>query len=142
MGGYLRTNFKRTGQISLYAMAGGYPKTSYAGGAGLNRPYQGFIMGSLVASGSAIGVSAYGAMSAWFGGGLFDSGYQIIPGGFQVRVNTASTPAAGSGQGPYMYPSISGSIFYVWTAGSTASTPASAAYTTVFSWWGFISSSP
>ena len=142
MGGYLRTNFKRTGQTSLYAMAGGFPFTSYDGGAGLNRPYQGFIMGSLTASESLIGVSAYGAMSAWFGGGFYDSGYQIVPGGFQVRVNTASTPAPGSGQGPYMFPSISGSIFFVFVAGSTTSSPATATYTTAFSWWGFISSSP
>jgi hypothetical protein len=117
-GGFLRTNFRRTGQQSVTAIGGGIPYTSFAGscsammlaqvsagasawdaghGAGLNLPFNGFIMGSIANSGEITGganygysisnanisvlvvVSAYGAMSAWYGGGIYGSGYAIMP---------------------------------------------------------------
>ena len=91
-GGYLRTNYSRTGNQPLTGIAGGYALTSYAGGAGLGQPYNGFIMGSVTTSGDSfvvtsnlIQISAYGAMSAWYGANLFPSGYQIIPIAFMIK---------------------------------------------------------
>jgi hypothetical protein len=104
-GGYLRTNFRRTGQQQVTAIGGGIPLTSWIGtgilgqsGQALRQPYGGFIMGSIINTGgqitglttygyslsdanisAVVAVSAYGAMSAWYGAGVYNSGYVIMP---------------------------------------------------------------
>jgi hypothetical protein len=103
-GGFLRTNFRRTGQQQITAIGGGIPQTSWVGigilgqsGQRLRQPYGGFIMGSVANNGNITGgttygyslstanisvvvaISAYGAMSAWYGDGVYNSGYVIMP---------------------------------------------------------------
>jgi hypothetical protein len=166
-GGFLRTNFRRTGQQPITAIGGIYPFTSYAGvqgigtGTGTNMPFGGLIMGSVnLTSGdaSALGyyagasnlmvISAYGAMSGWFGAGAYTSGYRILPVAFIPRImagiTNASSPS-GAGGGPFIWASMSvpgDSTFGVLVAASTLSA-VPACYSLVdFRWVGFICSSP
>jgi hypothetical protein len=115
-GGYLRTNFRREGGNSMTALANGYANTSYAGGAGLNKAMGGgLIFGSATAFTTlsmAIALSAYGEMSAFFGGGVFTSGYQMKIVAFNLKYVTLSSPG--------LFASNSGSIVYVYAGGSTA----------------------
>ena len=146
-GGYLRTNFRRTGGLPLLAVGGGYQYTSYAGGAGLNQAYHGFIMGSFAsATNSVFKVSAYGAMSAWFGSTVYDSGFQIVPialtpqrvlGGAvgEIAVSVTGVPCIN------LWASQSGSVFAVYMGGSTVSVVTSS-LTAAFTWAGFIVSGP
>ena len=144
-GGYLRTNFNRTGGLPLLDIGGGYQYTSYAGGAGLNRPYQGFVMGSVATPvNSVYAVSAYGAMSAWFGGGLYDSGYQIVPVAFvpqQVLGGTGIVALVTGVPGVNLWATMSGSIFFAFLGGSTVSVVTSS-ISAHFTWAGFITSGP
>jgi len=79
---YLRTNYRITGkELDADAVGGGVVLGSWGGGAGTNRAFGGFIMGSY--NGAAYAtyhvISAYGAMSQYYGSGQFDSGYKIFP---------------------------------------------------------------
>ena len=81
---YLRCNYRLTGkQIDIDAIGGGIALGSWGGGAGTNRAFGGFIMGSINANNSVITDSAYGAMSHYYGDGQFGSGYKVVPVAFQ-----------------------------------------------------------
>ena len=80
MSKYLRTNYRLTGGLlDPDGIGAGGAKGSWLGGAGTDNPYGGFIMGSMTAQNSIFTVSAYGAMSAYYGAGKFASGYKIMP---------------------------------------------------------------
>lgn len=80
MGRYLRTNYRLTGGlINIDGIGAGAAKGSWLGGNGTRDEYGGFVMGSVTGQNSIFTVSAYGAMSAYYGGGMFDSGYKIMP---------------------------------------------------------------
>jgi hypothetical protein len=112
---YLRTNYRLTGkELDIDAIGGalGESAGSFAGGPGTNRPFGGFIMGSY--NGAAYAtyhvISAYGAMSAYYGGGMFNSGYKIFP----FMVKNASVPIGGTASVLYFYNwSVSGSLFNI-----------------------------
>ena len=58
---------------------------SYGGGAGAQIIRGGLVAGSINALNSVMSITAYEAMSAFFGSGLFGSGYKITP----LNVNNA-----------------------------------------------------
>jgi hypothetical protein len=100
-GGYCRTNSKRTGNNQLLDIGGGYPLTSYAGGAGLGQPFGGLIMGSFGMSGvSAVSIGAQSAMSAWFG--------NTMESGFKIKIIAINNRIISSGIAG-IYPSNNGS---------------------------------
>ena len=140
-GGYLRTNYTRTGKNSANAIGGGFPKTSYAGGPGLNIPYGGFIMGSLSVNNVSFGsVCAHSALSAWYGGGVYDSGYYIRVIAVNVRfLNTSANLASGAGR-IYASHTTTGSAVMFYGAGSAAA--ASSTISCTLEWTGFITSVP
>lgn len=110
---YLRTNYRISGkELDYDAIGGGVVAGSWGGGAGTNRGFGGFIMGSFnstVAS-TIHPISAYGAMSEYFGDGEFGSGYKIFP----LMVKNASVPYGGTASVGYEFHwSMSGSIFWV-----------------------------
>lgn len=84
MGSYLRTNYRITGrELDITALGEAVMQGSWgyaASGPGTRREHGGFIMGSMggVASVNPT-ISAYGAMSEYYGDGLFGSGYKIFP---------------------------------------------------------------
>jgi hypothetical protein len=155
-GGFLRTNFRRTGQQPITAIAGGFPFASYGASAGLGTgigltlPFGGFIMGSITdsmyvasattstAQSNVIVVSAFGAMSAWFGAGAYGTGYQIVPIAFIPKFIQTSFSTIES---PFLWAQISGSCFQVNIGHSTSAYGASI-YSIVAQWVGFITSSP
>ena len=110
---YLRTNYRITGkELDADAIGGGVVLGSWGGGAGTNRAFGGFIMGSY--NGSAYAtyhvISAYGAMSEYYGSGQFDSGYKIFP----FAVWDASVPVGGGVSVNYKYYwSVSGSLMMI-----------------------------
>lgn len=110
---YLRCNYRITGkQIDIDAIGGGIVAGSWGGGPGTNRAFGGFIMGSY--NGPAYAtyhvISAYGAMSQYFGSGQFDSGYKIFP----FAVWDASVPIGGTASVGYKYLwSVDGSLIYI-----------------------------
>jgi len=110
---YLRCNYRITGkQLDIDAIGGGVALGSWGGGSGTNRAFGGFIMGSY--NGAAYAtyhvISAYGAMSQYFGSGQFDSGYKIFP----FAIWDASVPIGGTTSVGYKYLwSISGSLIFV-----------------------------
>jgi hypothetical protein len=110
---YLRTNYRITGkEIDIDAIGGGVIAGSWGGGAGTDRAFGGFIMGSF--NGSAYAtyhiISAYGAMSQFYGSGKFDSGYKIFP----FMVKDASVPVGGTTSVGYdYYWSVSGSLINI-----------------------------
>jgi hypothetical protein len=110
---FLRTNYRTTGkEIDIDAIGGGIVAGSWGGGAGTNRPFGGFIMGSFNGSIYATYhiVSAYGAMSEYFGSGQFDSGYKIFP----IAIWDASVPVGATTSVNYKFLwSVSGSLFNV-----------------------------
>lgn len=81
---YLRTNYRIGGrELDITALGEAVMQGSwgYAGsGPGTRREHGGLIMGSMGGIGSVSPtISAYGAMSEYYGSGLFDSGYKIFP---------------------------------------------------------------
>lgn len=77
---YLRTNYRLTGGvIDIDGIGAGANKGSWLGGTGTMNPHGGFVMGSMTGQNSIFIVSAYGAMSAYYGDGQFGSGYKIMP---------------------------------------------------------------
>lgn len=113
MGSYLRTNYRVTGaQLDAEALGGGVVQGSWGGGAGTRREYGGLIMGSFNSAvlSAVHPISAYGAMSEYYGGGLFDSGYKIFP----FAIFDGSVPVGGTASVQYIYgATITGSLFYV-----------------------------
>lgn len=113
MGSYLRTNYRITGrEINADAIGGGAALGSWGGGAGTRREHGGFIMGSFNSAVLSVihPISAYGAMSEYYGGGLFDSGYKIFP----LMVRNASVPNGGTASVGYFFDAtVTGSLFYV-----------------------------
>ena len=81
--GYLRTNYRITGKELDFTAFGEVMKLgSWLGSAGTRREGGGLIMGSYGGSLSVDGIlviSALGAMSAYYGSGLFGEGYRIQP---------------------------------------------------------------
>ena len=79
----LRTNYRNTGGIAdLTAFGGAIPQSSGLGGAGTNLPYGGLIWISFTGAMASMFVfvqSAYGIMSAFYGSGVYNSGYKIMP---------------------------------------------------------------
>lgn len=112
---FLRTNYRLTGkEIDIDAIGGAMGESvgSFAGGPGTNRPFGGFIMGSFNSTAYSVihPISAYGAMSEYFGDGQFDSGYKIFP----VMIRNASIPVGGTASVYYDFiGSMSGSLFWV-----------------------------
>lgn len=110
---YLRTNYRLTGkEIDVDAIGGGVVAGSWGGGAGTNSPFGGFIMGSFASTvlSALHPISAYGAMSEYFGGGQFGSGYKIFP----FAIWDGSVPLGGGVSVNYKYLwSVSGSLFWV-----------------------------
>jgi len=110
---YLRCNYRITGkEVDIDAIGGGIALGSWGGGSGTNRAFGGFIMGSY--NGPAYAtyhiISAYGAMSQYFGSGQFDSGYKIFP----FAVWDASVPIGGTASVAYQYAwSVSGSLIMI-----------------------------
>jgi hypothetical protein len=142
-GGYLRTNFRREGGNSMTALANGYANTSYAGGAGLDHAVGGGLIfgssrtvtGSFATTGSShFEISAYGAMSAFFGDGAFTSGYAIKVIGFNIKYANGAASTRG------LFASNSGSMVYVYTAGSTVLGASS--FSASFEFTGLIISAP
>jgi len=98
-GGYIRTNFRRTGSLAgnLDVIGGAYPKSSQTtmgktAGAGTKDGYGGFIWlswtGAIMQAtndASLAGISSrwvdstYGLMQSYYGNGNFDSGYAFLP---------------------------------------------------------------
>ena len=141
-GGYLRTNFTRTGQQQMTAIGGGYPQTSYASAAGLGQPYNGFIMGSVVMNSvSAVSISALGAMSAWFGDGHYNlSGYcikviSIMP-RFIASISTTDAYLIWASCGS------AGNSIIIFVAGGSQSALVDQVASAEFEWAGFIVSGP
>ncbi len=113
MGSYLRTNYRIGGrELDIDGIGGGAVEGSWGGGAGTRREYGGFIMGSFNSAVLSVihPISAYGAMSEYYGDGLFDSGYKIFP----MVVRDASVPIGGTTSVAYFYmATVTGSLFYV-----------------------------
>lgn len=109
----MRTNYRISGrEINADAIGGGAALGSWGGGAGTRREHGGFIMGSFNSAALSIihPISAYGAMSEYFGSGLFASGYKIFP--FDIR--NASAPSDGVASVAYFFDAtVTGSLFYV-----------------------------
>ena len=83
-GGYLRTNWRSTSTIAgITGLGAGIPLASINGGVGGQPPYGGLIwltsLNGNTFSASIHKQSAYGLMSAFYGGGMYDSGYKIQP---------------------------------------------------------------
>jgi len=112
-GSYLRTNYRKTGGIAdITAIGGGFAIGSWGGGSGTPLPYGGFVMGSFASAAfSAMHpISAVGAMSEYFGSGLFGAGYKIFP----FMVKNASVPNDAVASVVYAFDwSLSGSLFWV-----------------------------
>jgi len=113
MGSYLRTNYRITGkELDAEAIGGGVVQGSWGGGAGTRREYGGFIMGSFNSTVYSVihPISAYGAMSEYFGDGMFDSGYKIFP----FAIWNGSIPIGGTASVGYHFMwTVSGSLFWV-----------------------------
>ena len=109
----LRTNYRKTGgTVDIVAVGGGVAVGSWGGGAGTTLPYGGFIMGSFNSAVLSIihPISAYGAMSEYFGSGLYNSGYKLFP----MIVKNASVPSDAVASVIYAYDwSLSASLFWV-----------------------------
>lgn len=143
-GSFLRTNYRQTGrELDLLAIGEGIPKSSYGGGAGFQRGYGGFIMGSFATE--LVGFyaqSAIGAMSNWLGSVYvtnLDSGWRIAPIGYNLRLLTTSV-ATDVGNIFMTYSAAGDSMFrfYPGQSGSFATSSSSVGLV----WWGFIISSP
>lgn len=101
-GGYLRTNYRRTGKaLDPTAIGGGANLGCAAGGSHLEGKYWGgFIQNSVSALGTTFKVqpltdmifSYWGSTNA--AGNKYDSGYKIMPIGIQVRYAAASAEIA------------------------------------------------
>jgi hypothetical protein len=175
-GGFLRTNFRRTGQQQITAIGGGIPQTSWVAlgslaqsGQGLNLPFGGFIMGSFTNSGEITGgitygysvsnanisaqviISAYGAMSAFYGSGLYGSGYAIMPFKMNRRGPVTSvannltlvwTFSAFASTAGCTYSVDKASCFYVFPLGSQTLIAPTASVTIAAVWAGWVISSP
>jgi hypothetical protein len=91
-------------------------------------------------------ISAYGAMSGWFGAGAYTSGYKILPINIMPKqIALPSSPTTSGEQGPYLWASVStgtDSCFGVNIAASTYSVTGSECSLIDFIWVGFICSSP
>ena len=113
VGSYLRTNYRRTGaQLDINAVGGGIAQGSWGGGSGTPLAYGGLVMGSFNSAVLSIihPISAFGAMSAFYGSGLFGAGYKIFP----INVKNASAPNDAVASVQYIYHwTVTGSIFYV-----------------------------
>ena len=113
MGSYLRTNYKISGrELDIDAMGGGVALGSWGGGAGTRREHGGFVMGSFNSAVLSVihPISAYGAMSEYYGSTMFDSGYKIFP----IIIRNASVPADAITSVTYFYAAtMTGSTFYV-----------------------------
>lgn len=84
MGSYLRTNYRIGGrELDITALGAAVMDGSWgyaASGPGTRREHGGLIMGSTGAAASVNPtISAFGAMSQYYGSGLFDAGYKIFP---------------------------------------------------------------
>ena len=112
-GSVLRTNYRKTGGVTdITAIGGAGALGSWGGGAGTPLPYGGFIMGSFNSAVTSIlhPISAYGAMSDYYGGGNFNSGFKIFP----LMVKNASVPNDAVASVAYDFDwTITGSIFWV-----------------------------
>lgn len=111
---YLRTNYRVTGrQIDITAIGGALASVgSFGGGAGTAREYGGFIMGSFASAVYSVihPISAFGAMSQYYGSGKFGSGYRIFP----IMIKNASQPIGGTASVHYEFHwSVSGSLFWI-----------------------------
>ena len=109
----MRTNYRITGkELDVDAIGGGAVLGSWGGGAGTRREFGGFVMGSFNSAVLSVihPISAYGAMSQYYGDGLFDSGYKIFP----IIIRNASVPADAITSVAYFYAAtMTGSTFYV-----------------------------
>jgi hypothetical protein len=173
-GGFLRTNFRRTGQQQITAIGGGIPQTSWVGtgnlaqsGQGLNMPFGGFIMGSFANSGEITGgitygysistaatsafviISAYGAMSAFYGSGLYGSGYAIMPFAMNQKYANVSnnltivwTFSAFASTAGATYSVDKASCFWLFPLGSNGLLVPSGSVTCAAVWAGWVISSP
>lgn len=119
---------------------------SYGGGTGARITRGGLVVGSINALNSIMSITAYEAMSAFFGSGLFGSGYKITP----LNVNNGygsiayKVYATGSIQGsivcfiPMVVTIAAGATQSTYTASYARGTSIS----TNFTFFGFIVSAP
>lgn len=144
---YLRTNYRLTGGIiDIDAIGAGANKGSWLGGTGTKNPHGGFIMGSTTGQNSIFTVSAYGAMSEYYGSGQFGSGYKIMPVAV-YNIHQGSTL-----QQVYVTMSINNSVFALipvalsLTPGSATSADldvvTGASVSADIVWCGFVTSTP
>lgn len=144
MGSYLRTNYRITGrELDITALGEAVMKGSwgYVGsGPGTRREHGGLIMGSSSAYSVNPTISAYGAMSEYYGGGLFGSGYKIFPiaahqhatgSAFQLQWSISATAAADSN----IY-------FQMWLVSDSSTFTGLSGSSKEFMWVGLIVSGP
>jgi hypothetical protein len=171
--GYLRTNYRRlTGFIPMDGIGGGIPKSSAAGGVGIDagNPYGGFIWleiccpivnasdnASVAGISSRAVVSTTDIMASFYGAGIFGAGYAFQPIVVYTRSImsaavhwTASVGAPDDSIGYVQCVSLrySGSyaiwtpLMLMWTTASQFSLVSLSDYSGVFEVGGFIVSSP
>ena len=151
-GGYLRTNWRKTGQVlTLDAIGAGIPKGSMLGGPGHTLLHGGLVFHKISAVGSnpaaAQGVYSIGAdavLNSVFEGGRFGAGWKIQP--FAIWPQMLSGTAGGDTSILNMIWSLTLSDdstikFYAQIYSLTADNKASY-FSAVWRWAGFIISSP
>lgn len=113
----LRTNYRLTGRyMDIDAIGGAVPLSSAFGAAGTDLPYGGFMYFSWagtiqdqtagVTANQSYGVviSTYGAMSAFYGDGKFNSGYKFLP--INARIISLTDTAFSHAASPSHFPVI------------------------------------
>jgi hypothetical protein len=141
---YLRTNYRLTGkELDITAIGGGIVEGSWGGGPGTDRAHGGFIMGSVNVQNSIYQQSAYGAMSAYFGSGIFDSGYKIWPVNVVIKAGSVPLEVFPTGSITSVFALIPRLRYEIGSAGSIAWTYSIGdSYSMNLIWAGFIVSGP
>lgn len=165
--GILKTNYRVPGaQLEIKALGGGMPLASAWGGAGQYMPYGGWMYlswvgtiqdatGGVAANQSyAVVISTFGALSKFYGSGLYSAGFKFIP--VNARVLSLTDTAFSAGARPSVLPQVitcfaSGSYALVKILGYSVSAATGAAWLGTLATiagecridvWGFIASGP
>ena len=100
---YMRTFYKQTGSLEdgPQFLGPAYVLGSYMSGAGLSfRNPSPYLFASVSSPTGSVTVGAYQLMSAYYGGGIFGSGYVYVPIGVAVLMNSGNLSLGASGLVP------------------------------------------